>query len=53
MFQNMRKIQRPTPMEETAESDASVPPTPNSGKLVGNTFFGPNFDPEAFNRGMA
>lgn len=51
MFQNLRKIQRPT--SETAESDASVPPTPKSGKLVGNTFFGPNFDPDAFNRGKA
>ncbi|XP_034252748.1 protein capicua homolog isoform X2 [Thrips palmi] len=51
MFQNLRKIQKPTPTEETVESDVSVPPTPKSGKLVGNTFFGPDFNPEAFNRG--
>lgn len=52
MFQTLRKIQRPTPVEETVELDSSVQPTPKSGKLVGNTFFGPDFNPEAFNRGM-
>lgn len=49
--QTLRKIQRPPPIEDTTESDMSVPPTPKSGKLVGNTFFGPDFNPEAFNRG--
>lgn len=49
--QTLRKIQRPTTVEETVESDVSVSATPKSGKLVGNTFFGPDFNPEQFNRG--
>ncbi|XP_034246606.1 protein capicua homolog isoform X2 [Thrips palmi] len=51
MHQNVQNNERPSPMDKTVASDGSVPPTPKSGKLVGNTFFGPNFNPEVFSRG--
>lgn len=34
--------------EEEEDSDAVISATPKSTKLTGSTFFGPDFNPEAF-----
>lgn len=47
--QNYRKKpHRPSTTEEEEDSDAVISATPKSTKLTGSTFFGPDFNPEAF-----
>ncbi|XP_049805556.1 uncharacterized protein LOC126248540 [Schistocerca nitens] len=46
--QSYRKKQRQSAAEDDGDSDSVISATPKSAKLTGGTFFGPDFNPDAF-----